>query len=69
MAQGPITKLKLRISELETELRQARRERDALREQLEMLQEWRADQNSIARKFDEDFGGDHITPIEEIESG
>jgi SMC interacting uncharacterized protein involved in chromosome segregation len=53
MAEGPIQKLKHRIVELEAELAKVKAERDSLRRQL--LDDW-AEDRSISRKFEEDFG-------------
>jgi DnaJ-domain-containing protein 1 len=61
VSQGPIQKLKRRIKELEAQLAKVTAERDALRRQV--VEDW-AEDRSISRKFEEDFGDGNGTPVE-----
>lgn len=61
MSRGPIQKLRQRICELEEQLAKVTAERDALRRQL--IDDW-AEDRSISRKFEEDFGSSG-TPVED----
>jgi len=63
MAEGPIQKLRRRIEELEAELAKVKAERDDLRRQV--VEGW-AEDKSISRKFEEDFGSSPETPIDDL---
>jgi uncharacterized coiled-coil protein SlyX len=62
VAEGQIQRLKQRIAELEAKLSKVTAERDELRKQL--IEDW-AEDRSISRKFEEDFGGGSGTPVED----